>query len=395
MKLPLRPFQRAALEALGLGSDPAFGSTRHVLCIAGTGAGKSRIYQDAAQRNAFRTLLMTPLTALARQQAHQLCALGIPTRLGAGQTESGPPPPWGAWILSPEMLKSSRRLLQLRQWVPDLLVVDECHCLWEWGDQFRQAFLLIPKLLGTLAIRKSLWLTATLPPAAREQLRALIPGPLMELGHFSLPSNLSLHIEQRPVAARPAALIREIHRTPGFGIIYGGTREACLRITHLLEAVGISVICYHGGLSIEERRNAEAIVERRGVRWVVATSAFGMGMDYPHLTTMIGWQIPLSILSLVQVVGRVGRSPQQLARAVLYWDNEDFLGAEWAVGHQPKKMQDFCDLQSFYQTQECRHQFLHRYFTTGLGNTSTTGAGLLFPPCRRCDRCTGPSSRKS
>src|SRR5262249_24821920 len=156
----LRPFQQAALEAL---VHPG-----HVLCVAPTGSGKSLIYERAAQKPGRRTLLITPLVALARQQHERLSARATAT-LGAGSGSQGPPPgaESGIWLASPESLQSPRSLPALRRWRPDFLVVDECHCLWEWGESFRPAFRAIPGLLRELAIDSSLWLTATLPPEAR------------------------------------------------------------------------------------------------------------------------------------------------------------------------------------------------------------------------------------
>src|SRR5690349_16700484 len=124
----LRPFQKRALEALG---GPFCDS--HVLCIAPTGSGKSLIYEKAASHPTRRTLLITPLVALARQQHQKLLKLGIPVHLGSGGQSQGPPfGKSGAWIISPEILSFPSKHQALQNWKPNLLVVDECHCLWEW-----------------------------------------------------------------------------------------------------------------------------------------------------------------------------------------------------------------------------------------------------------------------
>lgn len=370
----LRPFQKAALLAL----EKTGVCSNHVLCVAPTGSGKSLIYEKAAAKEGRRTLLLTPLVALARQQHERLKKAGIPVGLGAGGGAEGPPAGGsGAWIVSPEMLLFHSHKAALREWNPNFLVVDECHCLWEWGEDFRPAFTLIPELLRTYSIRRSLWLTATLPYQARRHLRKLIADPLIELGGFELPPRLHLEIRSTPWPQRSGALMKGLNERRGFGLVFVPTREATQRISRLIAATGKTVVAYHGGMASEERRNIETQVSNKIPEVIVATSAFGMGMDYPHLSYVVLWQAPTSILSLVQIIGRVGRNLEKEGHALVLWDREDFRLLEWSIRDSMKRKRDLEDLLQFLNTRKCRLAGLKRYFDGEVEEGS----------CGRCDYC--------
>ena len=172
----LRPFQRAALSAL---AEPG-----HVICVSRTGSGKSLIYERAARQPGRRTLLVSPLIALAFQQRERLRAAGLRVKMGSGGSAERPESGTQAWIVSPETLRYAAYQSALESWKPDFLVVDECHCLWDWGDGFRPDFLALPDLIPRLGIPRSLWLTATLPVDARRELRSRLPSRVRELGRL-------------------------------------------------------------------------------------------------------------------------------------------------------------------------------------------------------------------
>lgn len=365
----LRPFQS---EALSHFRQPG---PVHVLCVAPTGAGKSLIYERLALDSRHRLLLVTPLIALARQQRARLASLGIP--LG---DRSGPPPGSGSWIVSPESLSQPSRLDQLRRWSPDLLVVDECHCLWDWGDGFRPSFNRIPQLVRELNIEHSLWLTATLPPAARADLRERLPGPWTEVGSFDLPPSLRLSLIRTSAHERADTVMRWISRRKGSGIVFAPTRQKSEKIARLLAQSGTAAAPYHAGLAAEERLNIESRLFESKLDVVVATSAFGMGVHIPSLRWAALWQAPTSLLSLAQAVGRVGRDPSHPADAVVFWDDTDFRLSEWMIHGSERKRADAHATWRLLQEIRCRRNALRAYFNPGM--ESQTSA------CGTCDVCT-------
>lgn len=367
----LRPFQREALGELA--------KFKHVLTISPTGSGKSLIYERMALDSSCRMLLVTPLIALARQQESRLKSLGVRVFQGMGGDKKSIPRQYeiGAWIASPESLeRSSRRELLLR-WRPNFMVVDECHCLWEWGEYFRPAFAQLPKLLSDLKLRRSLWLTATLPPEARKALREQMPDPFIELGEFRLPDHLFLEIVRISRVERVDYFLQRLEGLSGTGIVFVSTRESALRIGRLMTGLAKKVILYHAGLSSEERRAAEKKIASQEVDVVVATSAFGMGMDYAYLRWVILWQPPLSLLSLAQAIGRVGRGRTSETLALVLWDPDEFRSMDWGVSHSVKAMQELDALSQYFHKESCRRAGLENYFNRY----------SVKRPCQKCDFC--------
>lgn len=330
-------------------------------------------------------LLVTPLVALARQQAQRLADSGVPVFLSAGTPGSASPRPGeaGTWIVSPESLCSPARQEALRAWQPQFLTVDECHCLWEWGQDFRPAFNPLPELLREHKIPRSLWLTATLPWEARQSLRAQLPAEsIAELGHFDLPARLSLTIARVPWPERAEALVDSVRSRAGeAGLVFVSTRESTLRVSRLLAGLGLRSMAYHAGLSVEERKNIEAQVRGQALDVVVATSAFGMGMDFGHLRWVALWQAPPSLLALAQAIGRVGRG-DVAGRAWVFWDSEDFRLLEWTLSDDDptsRRRRELVHTWEFLQNLGCRRLGLKAYFE-GPENK-------LDRLCGRCDAC--------
>jgi ATP-dependent DNA helicase RecQ len=351
----LRKFQIDALATL---KKPG-----HLICVSATGSGKSLIYERRALQARTRTLLVTPLVALARQQKERLQNTGLKVCLGSGNAGEGPPDQKTAvWIISPEMLEYSTHRHSLEKWKPDFLVVDECHCLWEWSDRFRPSFELVPKLIKDYQIPQSLWLTATLPFPARENLRKILPAPLTEQGSFELPPKLHLSALKTSWMNRPASLIGWMNYQHGPGIVFVSTREAAHRVAALIQAGGRNAIAYHAGLSREERVGIEARVAAQKNDVLVATSAFGMGMNHPHLKWVALWQAPPSLLSLAQTIGRVGRSSTHLSRALVLWDSEDFRLLEWMIQESPRRRSELIETFNYLSRAQCRREGLKSYF---------------------------------
>lgn len=371
MTPPLRPFQVETLAALS--RAPA------VICIAPTGAGKTRIFEEFARARRARVLVISPLVALSRQLRDRLAARGI--RATAGWT-AGPPAGDGSavWVLSPETLAQPAAQARLRAWQPNLVVVDECHCIWSWGDSFRPAFATLPEIVSALRAPRSLWLSASLPLPAQRDLLARLPEGSERLNFFAIPTHLHLQFQRVLRADRPRALHHWLEAHTGPGILFAGTRANAERLTDWVRARGRPALRYHAGLAHEERLSLEAQIAKQPPEIVIATSAFGMGMDYAHLGWSLFWQAPASLLELIQGIGRAGRDPTRKSVAGVLWDPTDFHGWDWIGRGSTQRREELAEAHRFFHTSRCRVSELQRAFRDEGG----------FPPeyrCGHCDHC--------
>ena len=372
MRPPLRPFQIEALDALARHSQ--------TLCIAPTGSGKTRIIEEFSLLNASRILVISPLVALSRQLQERLSGSGIEATTGPDSS----PPSCGkrsrAWILSPESLQNPRTIQVLSQWKPHLGVIDECHCIWDWGRSFRPSFATLPEDLRRLNLARTLWLTASLPIAARIDLQRRLPATLKVVDHFELQRNVRIRLEQVPLALRVERLRHWIGNHSESGILFAGTRANTEQLSRLLANWGRPALGYHAGLSSEERRSIETKIRcasrTMNSEVIVATSAFGMGMDYPHLRWVLYWQAPSSLLELIQGFGRAGRDHRQNSFAACFWDYSDFRAWEWSIRENPERRQELERGFDFFKSKTCRVTELSRHFSD-----------KHFGPCGRCDVC--------
>jgi ATP-dependent DNA helicase RecQ len=242
-----------------------------------------------------------------------------------------------------------------------LFVVDECHCIDQWGGSFRPEFALVPALVSRFKIQRSLWLSATLSAEARARLRRQLPEPQQELGEFTLQKNLRIQRVKVPWNERAEFLKRWLDHSQHAGIVFASTRGACIDLARLMASwtpTPESVTAYHAGLVPEERQAAEDGIRSGRIRWVVATSAFGMGMNFPSLRWVILWQVPYSVLDLAQMLGRAGRTANEPATAFALWDDADFF---WLSKHlQTSQLQE---LRELYETTEGLDRRLEAHFS--------------------------------
>lgn len=303
-----RELQREIIESVIDGHD--------TMGLLPTGGGKSITFQVPAMALPGLTLVVTPLIALMKDQVDNLLARGIrayglhsgmsrgETRLAIDKCRLGK-----ARILyvSPERLQNERFLQELGQWRVSLLVVDEAHCISQWGYDFRPSYLQLKKLRAMFPDVPVLALTASATPRVvadiMEQLE-FRPGYRKYSKSFARP-NISYIVRCDDYKER--TLLKVLAGTSGSAIVYVRSRKRCREIAQLLTSQGISALYYHAGLDIEDKNERQSQWKSEQARVMVATNAFGMGIDKPDVRVVVHMDIPSSLEEYYQEAGRAGR----------------------------------------------------------------------------------------
>ncbi len=303
-----RPGQKAAVSALLSGRD--------LLCILPTGAGKSLCWQLPAVVRQEATLVISPLIALMQDQVRRLTEMGIPsvsinslmtvTERKAAEQAIGN----GcirAVFVSPEMLES-RTMMSLCQRVrPWLVVVDEAHCIVEWGASFRPAYAQIGAFIESLALRPVICaMTATADEAMQSQIVASLRMVFPK--RVTLPViRPNLHYHAVTTVNRTAEIIRLLSERPSRTVIFCRSRARTELLAAQLRKAGRKAEYYHAGLEREERLQVQERFRTGATDCLAATTAFGMGVDMPDIRCVIHDALPDSVTEMVQQSGRAGR----------------------------------------------------------------------------------------
>jgi ATP-dependent DNA helicase RecQ len=395
-----RPGQREAIETLL--------AARRLLLVAPTGGGKSLCYQLPACLLGGTTLVVSPLIALMQDQVAALERAGVRAtylastlsaealrqrtrELAAGRCD--------LVYVAPERLVQPGFRALLAGLACPLVAVDEAHCISEWGHDFRPEYLAIGEVLRTLPDARVLACTATATPVVRDEILARLGLPQdtpQRVQGFARPE-LSLRARElsgrRERDAAVDAALAEALGAPGSGrgcaIVYAPTRRGAEEEAERLAARGWRARCYHAGLDASRRDAAQRAFIEGSLEVIVATNAFGMGIDRPDVRAVVHLGPPGSLEAYYQEVGRAGRDGARALGLLLYTaadfplrrrliemgDGESAPAPE-VVEH---KWSLFLELMRWADSGSCRHDAILRYF----GDEAETLHG-----CGICDVCT-------
>ena len=388
-----RPGQQGIVEVLLAGRD--------VLGVMPTGAGKSVCYQIPAALSPGVTLVVSPLISLMRDQVDALNDLGLPAafinttqtpdeqamvfaQAAAGQIK--------LLYVAPERLETGRFRDFAARTPISLIAVDEAHCVSQWGQDFRSSYLGIGDFIAGLPQRPPVGaFTATATERVRQDIVGLLGlrNPAVTVAGFDRP-NLYFDVVKLETKYKAAWVARYVADHPDeSGIVYCATRKTTEALADTLNQMGRPAVAYHGGMSPDARETAQRDFITDKVPVVVATNAFGMGIDKSNVRYVIHHNLPESIEAYYQEAGRAGRDGEP-SRCTLLWnesdivtrrrlldndyENERLTPEEQEIVRQSRRrlldgMVGYC------RTTDCLHRYMTRYFGQELSSNAGSAAG--------------------
>ena len=354
---------------------------RDVLAVLPTGAGKSLCYQVPALLREGLTLVVSPLISLMQDQVGALRRRGIAaayvnSQLDASQRrvilDAATQGRLALLYCAPERLASLTRRLVAAGTRLTLLAVDEAHCITEWGNEFRPVYRRLGVFRAALGRPTTIALSGSATPAARADILHVLRMPDAEVvvTSFDRP-NLDFRVcRVRDDRERFATIRQRVRAGAGASLIYTPTRRLTELVTRALLRSSVRAAPYHAGLSPGIRRRVLRAFLADQVHVIVATSAFGMGIDKPDVRQVLHWGPPPTLEAYYQEAGRGGRDGRP-AECLILWRREDFSWGNIAPA-----------LRRYIEAWQCRRRTLLEYFGESVGF------------CSGCDVC-GSSSRGS
>ncbi len=389
-----RPGQEQLVDGILQGRD--------VLGIMPTGGGKSLCYQIPALLLPGVTLVISPLISLMKDQVAALTAAGVPAALcNSAQSLEESRQVWSGIrrrayrliYVAPERLEKPRFLELMAGQDIALVAVDEAHCISQWGQDFRPSYLKITDFVDALPRRPVLAaFTATATAQVQDDIarRLALRDPVRAVTGFDRP-NLFFDV-QRPKNKLAALTALIAGRRGKSGIVYCATRSAVEQVCAALNGAGISAVRYHAGLPEEERRGNQEDFQFDRRQVMVATNAFGMGIDKSNVSFVIHYNMPKNLESYYQEAGRAGRDGEA-ADCILLFAPGDVTTARYLIEHsagdsepapqeqaalRQRELERLCAMVDYCKTDRCLRGVILDYF------------GQSHPEaCGNCGSCQG------
>ncbi|HJR68375.1 MAG TPA: ATP-dependent DNA helicase RecQ [Gemmatimonadaceae bacterium] len=335
-----RPGQERAVSSVLAGKD--------TLVILPTGGGKSLCYQVPALVLPGLTVVVSPLISLMKDQVDALLARGLPAAFINSSLTSGE--------VADRMGRAQRGELRMLYVAPErfdvpgfadrlkaigisLLAVDESHCISEWGHDFRPSYLRIRDVRTRLGGPPTIALTATATPEVRRDIatQLALRTPETIITGFDR-TNLSYHVVRtRTDDDKDVALVQTLREHEGLAVVYAATRRAVDRIATVLESARIRAVGYHAGLDDSHRRDVQDAFMNERVRAIVATNAFGMGIDKPNVRLVVHHAMPGTLEAYYQEAGRAGRDGKPSTCVLLHAFQDRFTHEFFIKGAYPDR----------------------------------------------------------
>jgi ATP-dependent DNA helicase RecQ len=371
----LRPGQREVIESVLAGRD--------TLAIMPSGAGKSLCYQLPALHLSGTTVVVSPLIALMKDQAdklddHGVDAAAVNSALSARELREAlrriREGDADFIFTTPEQLENPAFVQKLKANPIDLFVVDEAHCITQWGHDFRPAYAGLGAALRALGDPTLLALTATATPDVIEDIARQLGRPRMRVLNVGVyRPNLYFEVVQTTNEAEKKQALLEVVRSGGAGIVYCATVRAAKEVHAWLAKQDVQAEIYHGRLGGRERTERQEAFMSGSAQTMVATNAFGMGIDRPDIRYIAHYQLPGSLEAYYQEAGRAGRDGKE-ARCTLLYDHGDRRVQLYFARKRSK-----VELVAAYaRSTQCRWKMILEYFDEAVEE----GDG-----CGHCDNC--------